>query len=70
MSTNEETLRTEAEARRAMAGRPITSRYADRIAQYLAAYDYAARALKERERREHGDREREEVHHGDPAATR
>ena len=62
MNTTEETLRTEAEARRAMAERPVTIRYGNRIAQYLAAYDYAARVLKERED--------EEVRHADTADTR
>lgn len=53
MST-EETLRAEAEARRALAGRHDSGRHADAIATYLAAYDYS-----ERRREEDGEKEPE-----------
>jgi hypothetical protein len=41
MSTHE-TLRTEAEARRAVARRPADGRYTDAVTRYLGACDYAS----------------------------
>jgi len=52
MSTAEESLRTEREAHRASSRRHAQGRYSAAVAQYLAAYDYADRSLRDRRERE------------------
>lgn len=47
--TTEESLRTEAEARRALATRRETGQHPDTIVRYLAAADYSERRRAERD---------------------